>query len=127
MTAAGRLRPLALIAAVAGGLGSVVALLRFSEGTPPFLIALFVLWVLGPFAVLFAAAVMSPRWSAPAQAMLYGVTIIVTIVAVAVYGVVVLRPPLPSSKPTAVFVLVAPACWVVMATAALVSRWRSRI
>ena len=105
----------------------MAALLRFSEGTPPFLIALFVLWVLGPFAVLFAAAVMSTHWSRPTQAMLFGVAMIVTVVAVAVYGVVVLRPPLPSSKPTAVFVLVAPACWVVMATAALVSRWRSRI
>jgi hypothetical protein len=116
------LRVAALIAVLAGALGSVGLMLR--AGHPPlFLRVLFAIWVLSPFAVLVFAHSVSKRWSVFTRAALYGVMLAVTLGSLAIYGVVALGPPRP--KPAFVFVLVPPASWllaaIIIPIAALIS------
>src|SRR5260370_38079839 len=94
----GFLRPLctvALLAVVAGAVGSVGLLLRAGRRTPRLLLVLFVLWALSPFVALAWANMTSKRWSATARATLYCVTLVVTLGSLAIYGPVVLPPPRP--------------------------------
>jgi hypothetical protein len=70
----------------------------------------------------------SKRWPLLTRATLYGVTLVVTLASLAFYGKLVLPP---AGSPRAfVFVAVPPASWlfmtIVVATAALISRGRSR-
>jgi hypothetical protein len=118
----GLFRGAALIAVLAGALGSVGLMLR--AGHPPlFLRVLFAIWVLSPFAVLVFAHSVSKRWSVFTRAALYGVMLAVTLGSLAIYGVVALGPPRP--KPAFVFVLVPPASWllaaIIIPIAALIS------
>jgi hypothetical protein len=107
-------RVVALIAAVAGGIGSVGVVLVVGQRNPSWLLlALFVIWVLSPFAVLVLANVVSTRWSAFNRAMLYGGTLALTLGSLAIYGDVVLRPP---KSATAFRFLVVPlGSWLLMA------------
>ena len=57
----GRLRAAAIIAAMAGAVGSVGLTLRAGRDTPRFLLVLFVIWVLSPFVALTWANVASQR------------------------------------------------------------------
>ena len=92
-------------------------------GAPRLLLGLFAMWVVSPFVVLAAGCVASKRWSALTRAALYGVTPVVAVASLAIYGAVAFGAPRPK---TAVFVIVAPASWlliaIVVATAAIVSR-----
>jgi hypothetical protein len=125
----GLLRAVALVAAMAGAVGSEALMLRAGQRSPRLLIVLFTIWVLSPFVALGWANVVSKRWSALTQATLYGVTLVVTVCSLAIYG----RPVLvaPARSPNAfVFVVVSPASWLLMAivvpVAAFVSGRRSR-
>jgi hypothetical protein len=86
------------------------------------------LWVLSPFAALALAIVYSKRWPVPMRAMLYSVTLVLTLGTLAVYTFDVIWPR--SAQPAFVFVLVPPVSWlfgaIVVPTAALISRSRSR-
>ncbi len=124
----GRLRAVALIAVVAGAVGSLGFMLRAGRSTPRFLLALFVVWVLSPFVALAWANQVSKRWSVLTQTTLYGVTLFLTLGSLAIYGELVQRP---AGSPNAfVFVAVPPASWLLMAIAvpmaALISRRLSR-
>lgn len=118
------LRMVARFALVAGALGSLGFMLRAGRRTPRFLLVLFVIWVLSPFAALAWASMVSKRWSIGAQTALYCVTLGLALGSLAIYGGLVLPP---AGSPAAfVFVLVPPVSWVLLATvvplAALISR-----
>lgn len=122
------LRAGALIAVAAGAVGSVGLMLRADQRTPRFLLVLFFFWVLSPFVALGWANLVSKRWKVLTRAALYCVTLVITLGSLACYGKLVLPPP--GSPRAFVFVAVPPASWlfmtIVVATAALISRGRSR-
>ena len=95
---------MALIAVVVGAAGSLGLLFRASERTPPFLLVLFIGWVLAPFVALMLADIVSKRWSVVTRATLHVVMLIVTLGSFAMYGGVVAMPP--GSRPAALFLLV---------------------
>lgn len=80
------LRGAGLVAVLAGPAGSIALLFRASEHPPPLLLALFVIWVLSPFAALGVAHLMSRRWSILTRTMLYAVMLVVSLGTLAVYG-----------------------------------------
>ena len=119
------LRTAAVIALGAGAAGSAGFTLYAGRrvGAPRFLMGLFAMWVVSPFVVLAVGYVVSKRWSVLTRATLYGVTAVVTVASLAIYGAVAFGSLRPK---TAVFVIVAPASWLLIsagvATAAFISR-----
>ena len=81
----GPLRVSALIAVVAGGLGSLALLVRAAERTPRLLLFLLAIWVLSPFKTLAIAHRMSKGWPVPTRATLYGLIVLVTFASLAIY------------------------------------------
>jgi hypothetical protein len=81
--------------------------------------ALFVIWVLSPFAALLWADMVSKSWSISSRTTLCSVMLVVALSSMALYGDVVLRPP--RSTPASRFLLVPLGSWLVMAIAAMVS------
>ena len=125
----GVLRAAALIAATAGAAGSVALTLHAGRRNHSrLLLILFVLWVLSPFAALVWASVISKRWPILMRATLYGVTWVVTLASLAIYGYVALGPP--RAKTAFAFVVIPPASWlliaIVVSIAALISGRHSR-
>ena len=124
----GRLRAAALIAVLAGAVGSVGLMFRSGQHSPRLLLALFFFWVLAPFVALVLAHVVSKRWSVLTRATLYSVMLVVTLGSLAIYGYDAWRP----RKAQAAFwyVLVPPLSWLLIAVvvpiAALISRRMSR-
>ena len=123
------LRAAALIAVLAGAVGSVGLMLHAGRrNNSRILLVLFALWVLSPFVALVLANVVSKRWSVHTRATLYSVMLILTLGSLAIYGDVALGPPRP--KTAFVFVVVPPASWLLIAIvvpiAALISGRRSR-
>jgi hypothetical protein len=119
------LRTAALVAVGGGAAGSVGFMLYAGQriGSPRLLLGLFALWVVSPFVVLALGYVVSTRWSDFTRATLYGITLAITVASLVIYAAAALG----SSRPkTVVFVIVAPASWLLatigVATAALVSR-----
>ncbi len=121
-------RTAALTAVLVGAVGSIILLLRAGRNTPRFLLVLFVIWILSPFVALGWANLVAKRWSFLTRATLYCVTLVITLGSLAVYAGRV-SPPKGSSRGF-VFVIVAPASWLILAIAvpiaALISRRRSR-
>ena len=86
----GLLRAAALIAVVAGALGSVGLMLWVGHRNPSrILLVLFAIWDLSPFIALVLADIVSMRWSVLTRATLYGVMLILTLGSLAFYGDVV--------------------------------------
>jgi hypothetical protein len=89
----GLLRTVVLIALVVGAAGSLVFMFRAGQQTPRFLLTLFTIWVLFPFAVLLWANMVSKRWSDLTRWTLYCVTLIIALGSAAIYGELIhLRP-----------------------------------
>ena len=84
----------------------------------------FTIWVLSPFVGLAWANIVSKRWSVLTCATLYGVTLVLALGSLAIYGDMVVVAP-PGSANAFKFVVVAPGSWLIMAIvvpmAALVS------
>ena len=124
----GLLHAAALIAVVAGAVGSVGLMLYAGRHAPWFLVVLFAIWVLSPFITLAAADVVSKRWSVLTRATLHSMMLVVALGSLAAYGADALRPP--KAQAAFVFVVVPPASWLLMTTgvavAALISGRRSR-
>jgi hypothetical protein len=123
------LRLLSLVAVAAGAAGSFWLMLRAGQRTPPFLLILFTLWVLSPFAALLWANMVSKRWSPATRATLYCVTLVLGLGSPVVYsGLIALRPA--GSGNAFLFVAVPPASWVFMVIvvpmAAFIARRRTR-
>jgi hypothetical protein len=123
-----RWRRAALVAVLAGAVGSVGLMLRAGRRTPGILLVLFIGWVLSPFVALALADILSRRWSIRARATLYGMMLILALGSLGLYGGVVSMPP--GSKPAFVFLVVPLGSWLLMtivgAIAALASRRLSR-
>ena len=123
------LRAVALLATVAGAAGSLGLMLRAGERTPRFLLVLFTVWVLSPFAALLWANMVSKRWSVLSRAALYGVTFIITLGSFAIYSEWVDVKPAGAAN-AFLFVAVPPVSLLftamVISIAAFVSRRSSR-
>lgn len=125
------LRMLALVAAGAGGLGSVALLLQMGRrnSSLALLVFFFSVWVVSPFLGLVFAIMRSKRWTETIRKTLYFVTITVAIASVLIYTRVIdLKPA--SSANTFLFVAVPPATWVfivaILSIATLAARSQSR-
>src|SRR6202171_3427339 len=80
------LRTAALIAVVAGAVGSVGLLLRATNRNPSqLLVMLLAMWVLSPFVALLWANIASKRWSVLTRVTLYGVMLVVPLSSLAIY------------------------------------------
>ena len=124
----GRLRAMALIALLAGAVGSIGLWFHASQHPPLLIVVLFVIWVLSPFVVLVLAHLISKRWSVLTRATLYSVMLVVTLGSLAIYGYDALRPR--KEQPAFWYVLVPLVAWLLIAIvvliAALISRRLSR-
>jgi hypothetical protein len=120
-----RLRGIALLVNVIGALGSLALMIRAGERTPPFLLVIFVFWVLAPFAVLLWANARSYLWSAVMQTGLFWVTIAATLCSLLIYGELVdIRPPgAPNAFP---WVIVPPVTMLIIAISMVVATRASR-
>ena len=123
------LRTAALIAVLAGAVGSVGLLLRATNRNPSqLLVLLLVLWVVSPFVALMWASIVSTRWSVLTRVTLYGVMLVVPVGCLAIYVADALWPR--TSPGPFVFIPVPPASWLfsalVVLAAALMSGRRSR-
>ena len=108
------LRVAALIATLAGALGSLGFMLsvgRKSDST--ILMLLFTIWVLSPFVGLVLATEVSKRFSVLTRTTLYGVMLVLSWVSLAIYGFVALNPPGP--KPAFAFLVVPLGSWLLIA------------
>ncbi len=121
------LRTSAVIAMLAGAIGSVSLMLYAGRHNPSrLLLFLFALWVLSPFVLLALAKAFSNRWSVLTHATLHVVTLVLTLGSLVIYGYAAFGPP--SARPAPFFVIVPPASWLTIAlaipTAALIYRRR---
>ncbi len=108
------LRASALIAALAGGVGSIALVLWAGRRNDSrMLLVLFAMWVLTPFMVLLLASLVSKRWSVVGRAALHGVILVYALATLAIYGVFVLGPS--SAKSVFAFIVVPPASWLLIA------------
>jgi membrane protease YdiL (CAAX protease family) len=108
----GFLHVIALIGVITGAVGSVGLTLYAGRNTPRFLLVLFIIWVLSPFAALAWANLKSKRWSVLTRATLYCVTLVIVLASLAIYGKVVL-PPAESPRAFA-FIVVPLGSWLLM-------------
>jgi hypothetical protein len=125
----GLLRGAALIAVLAGAVGSFGFMLHAGRRQRSLiLIGLFTVWELSPFAALVCAHAVSQHWPVLTRATLYSVMVVLTLGSLAIYGYVALGPPRP--KPAFVFLVVPLASWlliaIVLPIAALISGRLSR-
>jgi hypothetical protein len=124
----GLLQAASQIAVLIGAVGSAGLMLHAGRHAPRLLVVLFAIWVLSPFVALASANVVSKRWPVLIRATLYSVMFLVTLGSLAVYGADALRPP--KAQAAFVYVVVAPASWlvsaIVIAVAALISGRRPR-
>jgi hypothetical protein len=114
------LRTLALIAVRIGAVASVGLMLYAGRRNNSVVLSgLFTIWVLSPFVILILVNAFSGRWSVLTRKALYTVMLIVTVVTMALYGYVVLRPP--KSTGAFMFVIVPPLSCLFSITTILVS------
>ena len=119
------LRGSALVAVAVGALGSVAFTLRAGHRNKSLLLmALFVVWVLSPFAVLVWSHLLSKRWSAITRITLHWLMLVVPLYSLALYGTVALGPP--RAKTASMFVVVPPASWLLIAIVLLIAAVTSR-
>ena len=113
------------IAMIVGGSGSALLLVRAAErkGSPLFLTVLFAFWVLSSFALLGVAHGFARRWPARSRAWVNFAVMTVVALSLTAYGIAALGPSEPK---TAVFVLVAPVCWLITAIAVAIAAVSAR-
>ncbi len=113
------LRRMALIAALAGAVGSYAFMLRAGHRNKSLLLlGLFTIWVLSPYAALVLAWMKAERWSALTRRALYVVMPVLSLVSLAVYAVAAVRPP---RQAAAVFLLIPAASWLEIAIVPIVA------
>ena len=120
------LRASTVIAVPVGALGSVgFVLLAGHRNDSRILLALFAFWVFSPFMALAWAGARSRNWSVPARVVIDSVTLVLTLGALAVYGVVALGAP--RARPAFMFLVVPLASWPVIALAATIAAAKAHI
>jgi hypothetical protein len=108
------LRAAAMVAVVAGAVGSIYLTLYVGRGGhSTILMGLFVLWDLSPFAALAVVNVVSRSWPVLTRATLYAAMLMVTAGSLAIYGEVAFGPPRP--QPAFAFLVVPLASWLLVA------------
>src|SRR6185503_8090908 len=105
------MRTFSKVAVIVGAAGSLVLLLREGIHTPRFLLALFIVWVLSPFAMLVWAN-WRRRWSPETRAMLYWLTLVLAAVSLLMYGGLIPRPG--GTKVAFVYLMVPLASWFLL-------------
>ena len=122
------LRRAGLIALCVGAAGSIFFFFHAGRHPPPIVIVGFVVWIISPFVVLGAAHLISKRWSNLTRTTLSVVMLVVGLGTLAVYGDDAIARR--TAHAAAVYVIVAPASWLLIAIAlsiaAIISRRRSR-
>lgn len=115
-------RRAAIVALILGAIGSLVLMARMGRAQRSILvIALFVVWDAGPFALLGFAVWASRGWDVRARMAVYAVSFAVSIGSVGAYLVDTLGPPHP--QPAFMYVIVPPIA-VVAAGIALLTAHR---
>jgi hypothetical protein len=108
------LRAGARIAAVTAAAGSVALMLhvgyRNGASIPFILLIFFTIWVVSPFVGLLHADLAPRRPPVGSRAWLHGVTLLIALVSLVIYGFFALGPPRP--KPASIFLLVPLGSWV---------------
>jgi hypothetical protein len=105
-------RAVALIAVVAGTVASEILVIRARGRTQHLLSAIFVIWILLPYAALAWANVVSKRWTAPVRISLYCMTLLIVLGSLAFYGRLISPPA--GSPHAFVFVMGPLASWALM-------------
>ena len=112
------LRTAALIALSIAAAGSVALTLHAGARNPSrILVALFVGWVLSPFAAFAWATMAAKRWGPQARKALYVSVLVVALGCLAAYGYEAVGPRL--AKPASVILLTPLAAWLLLARALL--------
>ena len=125
MSIGGPFRAVAIIAAVAGAVGSVGLTLYVGRHNPSrILLSLFVIWVLSPFVALIFASAVSKLWPVPTRATLYTVMLVLTLGSLAAYGDVAFGPA--RATPAFAFLVVPLESWLLIAVALPVAAFLSR-
>lgn len=120
------LRAAALGALAVGSVGSIALMLRTAPNMPALNVLLIGLWVISPFVLLALCDAFATRWPPLHRPTIHVLGLVLVLVALFAYWSVAFGPP--RTKPAALFVLIPPISWLVIATglgtAALVSRKR---
>ena len=121
------LRTVALMAAAIGGAGSVAFLLQAGRRNSELilLVTLFSVWVASPFIALAWAILRSERFTETVQTTLFGLTIVLALASLAIYGRVIDLKPAGSPN-TFLFVAVPPALWAFIIVVLSIAWLRSR-
>ena len=106
----GRLRAAGLMALGLGAVGSIALELQVGSRAPAYLLVVFALWVVSPFAALAWGERLSQHWSEDARAALYAVMFVIAAGTLAVYGYIAFGPSRP--QPAFAFVVVPPLSWM---------------
>jgi hypothetical protein len=118
------MRASAIVALVVGAAGSIGLMLHAKQHPPPFLVGLFVVWVLSPFAALGVAHRVSKRWALGTQATLYIVTVFIALASLLIYGDDAVNHR--TAHPAFVYVAVPPVAWLLGVIALLIAALRAR-
>ena len=129
MSIGGPFRAVAIIAAVAGAVGSIgLTLYVGRHNTSRILLSLFVIWVLSPFVALIFASAVSKPWPVLTRATLYSVMLVLTLGSLAVYADVAFGPA--RAAPAFALLVIPLVSWLLIAialpAAAFISRRLSR-
>ena len=111
---------IALVAGLVGAVGSLYFM--FSAGRKQnsiILLALFTAWTLSPFVGLFISNKISTRWTAPARASLYWLTIILTISSLVAYSGAFNTP---ATKNAFIFLIFPLISWLLIVIVFLIAR-----
>jgi hypothetical protein len=114
----GLLRSAAVLAALGGAAGSIALMLRVAR-PPLLLMAMFIVWVLSPFAGLLWLLLVSKSWPRMIRVTLYGLTAILTVGSLAIYGHPDWRPP--GTRPAFIFLTFPLASWLLIGFAVAVA------
>jgi hypothetical protein len=115
-------RPVALTVLAIGAIGAASIVLRVGRRNPSHaLIALFVLWVLSPFAGLLVADLGWTRFVTLTRATLDRLMVVVAVVSLVAYARVLAAPP---AKPAAPFLIVPFLTWMLLLGIAFVAHRR---
>jgi hypothetical protein len=118
------LRILALVMVSVGGWGSLVFMLRTDRhNNSIFLLLLFMIWVLSPFAGLLVANLVSKRWSVTSRLILYSLMLALTVGSLIFYSGTFSSP---WSKPAAVFLVVPMLSWLLIVIVFPIAKSQSR-
>jgi len=107
-----------------GAVGALALLFHASKKRPPLLMAIFVVWILLPLAVLSGIDRLSHGWSPRKRGALYTVMVIIALFSLGVYAEDAFWPR--KAHTAFVYVLVPPACCLLTAVVMAIVAFRSR-